>query len=268
MAPSVHPTAIVHPDAILADDVEIGPYCIVGGGASIGEGTRLQSHVVVEGDVRIGARNVFFPNCMIGTDPQDRGARNAPTWVTIGDDNVFREFVTIHRATTKEHGVTSVGSHNYLMVGAHVGHDTKVGNHVTLVNNVLLGGHVHVHDHATVSGGAGVHQFVTIGRFSFVGGVTKIVRDVPPFMLVDGIPGEIRCVNLVGLRRNGFSHDEVRQLALAHRLLYRDRIGAAEARRELESDGSLLAPTVELFDFLGNQHQGAKGRGRQGLRAA
>jgi UDP-N-acetylglucosamine acyltransferase len=268
MSATVHRTAIVHPGARLAAAVEIGPYCIVGAGVSIGEGTRLLSHVVIEGDVRIGARNLFYPHSVIGFEPQDAGPQEATGRLTIGDDNVFREFVTVHRATAKEEGVTAIGSHNYLMVGAHVGHDVVLGDHVTLVNNVLLAGHVRVFDHAIISGGVGVHQFTTLGRYSFVAGMARIARDVPPFMLVEGNPSEVRCVNLVGLKRNGFRHEEIRELALAHRLHFREHLGVDAAREELESRGPLLAPTVELFEFLERQSHGSLGRGRQGLRAA
>jgi UDP-N-acetylglucosamine acyltransferase len=265
---TIHPTAIVNPEAWLDDDVEIGPYCVVGKGAAIGRGSVLHNHVTVMGDVRIGRDNVFFPHCVIGADPQDLGYRAAPTWVTVGDRNIFREACTVHRATTKEIGVTTVGSDNFFMGGVHIGHDARLGNHIVIANNTLLSGHVHIQDYAGLSGGCGVHQFVTIGSYAFVGGLTRVTTDLPPFMLVEGIPMEIRCVNLVGLKRRGFDAHAIRSLTAAHRLLYRLRTPAAQAKEELMRGDQFPPAVAELFDFLSAQHAGRRGRGRDGLKAA
>jgi UDP-N-acetylglucosamine acyltransferase len=265
---AVHPTAIVHPDAILADGVEIGPYCVVEAGVALGPGTKLLSHVAIRGWVRVGAANLFHSHCVIGGEPQDLGYDGAETWVTIGDRNTFREGCTVHRATTKADGVTAIGSDNYLMAYAHVGHDCRLGNHLIIANNVMLGGHAVVGDYVGISGGVGVHQFVTIGNHAFIGGLTKLTTDAPPFMLVEGHPSEIRCVNLVGLKRRGYSTLTLQALSTAHRLLYRTHVPAAEARAELQRDGRWTPEVAELVAFVERTHAGRRGRGQEGRRAA
>ena len=268
MAVHVDPTAIVDPHAVLDDNVTIGPYSVVDSGAFIGSGTRILNHVTITGNVRIGHDNVIHPQCVIGAEPQDRGYSGAPTWVVIGDRNVIREGVTIHRATEKEQGITRLGSDNYIMAFAHLAHDVVVGSHITMANQTTLGGHVHIHDHASISGLTGIHQFTTIGNHSFVAGMSRINMDVPPYMLVEGNPAVIRCVNLIGLKRHGMSQPEIRSLTEAHRLLYRIKMSAAQAREVLESHDKLTEPVLRLFDFLGLQRQGRNGRAREGLRAA
>jgi UDP-N-acetylglucosamine acyltransferase len=268
MAVSIHPSAIVDPAAALDDGVVIGPGCVVGPGAFLGEGTRLINHVTIMGNVRMGRNNVVYPNCVIGSDPQDHGYRGEETWVVIGDDNIFREAVTIHRATTKENGITRIGDHNMLMGGVHVAHDVIIGSQVNIANNTAIGGHVHIHDYAALSALIGVHQFTTIGSYSFIGGLARIVMDVPPFMLIEGNPMEIRCVNVIGLKRRGFSQIEIQSLAEAHRLLYRMKIGSFKALDSLRSEGRITEPVQKLFDFLDKQHSGRHGRGRERKRAA
>ena len=265
---NIHPTALVSSDAWLDDGVEVGPFCIVNEGAVIGAGTRLISQVTVMGNVRLGQNNVFFPNCVIGGDPQDLGYRGAPTWVTIGNNNIFREGCTVHRATTKELGITAVGSNNFFMCGVHIGHDAQVGNHIVIANNTMLSGHVHLQDYCGLSGGIGVHQFCTVGSYSFVGGLTRVTTDVPPFMLAEGTPMEIRCVNLVGLKRRGFDAKAIRGLSVAFRMLYRMHLPATQVRSELERGENWCPATEQLFQFLEIQHAGKRGRGREGLRAA
>jgi UDP-N-acetylglucosamine acyltransferase len=266
--PKVHSTAIVDPKAWLDEDVEIGPYCIVSGGAVVGKGTRLISHVHLSGEVRIGTGNVIYPFSCIGAEPQDHGYDGSPTWVVIGNNNVFRESCTIHRATTKEAGVTTVGSNNFLMCGVHLGHDVMLGNHVVIANNTLVSGHVHIQDYAGISGAVGIHQFTTVGSYCFIGGMSRIPTDVPPYMLVEGSPMEVRCVNSVGLKRRGFTHDEIRSLNQAHRLIYRLHVPVATAREDLQRSNLFTGPVAELFRFLENQHSGRLGRGREGRKAA
>lgn len=268
MAVHIHPTAIVDSNAALDDNVTIGPYCVVGPGAFIGSGTVLHNHVTLMGNVRIGHDNQIFPNTVIGAEPQDLSYRGSPTWVVIGDRNIIREGVTIHRATEKEMGVTRLGSDNFLMAGCHLAHDVIVGSHVTLANGTLLSGHVHVHDYAAMSGMIGVHHFCTIGSYCFVGGLSRVVMDVPPFMLVEGNPSAIRCVNLVGLKRRGMSQVNIKSLTVAHRLLYRVKMGTKQARKVLEEQGQFTEPVAQLFEFLESSHQGRHGRGREGRRAA
>ena len=185
---SVHPTAVVEAGAKLAEDVAIGPFCVVSANAVIGRGTVLENHVTITGDVRIGEQNRIFPNAVIGGEPQDVSYRGTPTRVEIGDRNIIREGVTINRATEKEEGVTSIGSGNFLMACSHVAHDCRIGDHCTLANGVLLGGHVRVHSRASLSGAVAVHHWATIGGCSFVAGLSRVLHDIPPFMLCEGLP--------------------------------------------------------------------------------
>lgn len=268
MAVSIHPTAMVDPAATLDHDVVIGPYCVVGAGAFVGRGTRLVSHVTLDGHVRLGEDNVLYPHAVIGAPPQDDSYRGSPTWVVIGDGNTFREHVTIHRATEKENGVTRVGSHNYLMVGSHVAHDCVLGSHIHIANGTVMGGHVHIHDHANISGLVAIHHYATIGTMCFIGGLSRITMDVPPFMLVEGNPSVVRCVNVVGLKRRGLSQLDIQSLAEAHRLLYRTKMGAGPARDILQSNGRMTEPVRALFTFIESQHQGRLGRSREKIRKA
>ncbi len=221
MATLIADTASIDPRAEIADDVEIGPYCVIGPDVTIGRGTRLIAHACIFGLTALGEGNVVHPFVTIGSEPQDVSYRGSPTRVEIGDHNVIREGVTIHRASEKERGVTRVGSHNLLMVHVHVAHDCAIGDHVIIANNTILGGHGHIESYATISGGVGVHPFVSIGSYSYVGALSRIYHDVPPFMITDGNPSKVRCINVVGLRRRGISGEAISALHEAHRLIYR-----------------------------------------------
>ncbi len=264
----VHPTAVVEPGARLGDGVSIGPWCVVSGAAVIGPGTVLHNGVTIMGDVRIGARNRVFPNCVIGGEPQDVSYQGSATRVEIGDDNVIREGVTINRGSEKEEGVTSLGNSNFLMAACHVAHDCRIGDHVIIANGTLLGGHVRVQSRASLSGAVAVHHWVTIGGWSFVAGLSRVLHDVPPFMLCEGSPARPRCVNLVALRRGGFDHDAVESIAEAHRLLYRARVGLEPAREILRQQGMMGPHVGHLFEFLELQQGGRHGRARERRRAA
>lgn len=264
----VHPTAIVDPAAQLAAGVRIGPFCVVSGAAVIGRGTVLENHVTIMGRVRIGERNRIFPNCVIGGDPQDVSYRGTDTRVEIGDDNLIREGVTINRASEKEEGVTSIGNANFLMANSHVAHDCRVGDHVIIANGTLLGGHVRVQSRASLSGAVAVHHWVTIGGWSFTAGLSRVLHDVPPFMLCEGAPARPRCLNVVALKRGGFEPAEVEALAEAHRLLYRAKVGLEPAREILRSQGMLGPQVAQLLEFFGRQQDGRHGRSRERRRAA
>ena len=266
MATLIADTACVDPRAEIADDVEIGPYCVIGPDARVGRGTRMLSHVCVLGHATIGEFNVISPFAVLGGEPQDVSYQGTPTRVDIGDHNVIRENVTINRATEKEDGVTRVGSHNFFMAGAHVAHDCKLGDRITIANGSMLGGHVHVESHASISGGVAVHHYVTIGAFSFVGGQSRIYHDVPRFMLVDGNPSKVRCINIVGLKRNGIGSEGVDSLHEAHRLIYRAKMSIAHAAEILESHGHLTGEVMSLLQFIQAQQDGKHGRGREKLR--
>lgn len=261
-APKISPLAAVDPHAIIEPGVEIGPFCVVGPDVTIGAGTILHNNVSIIGHTKIGCRNKIFANCVIGGEPQDHSYRGTPTRVEVGDDNTFREGVTINRGTEKETGLTYVGNHNYLMTGCHIAHDCHVGNHITMANGCMLGGHVHVHDYVTFSGVVACHHFVSIGSYCFVAGLSRVIQDAPPFMLCDGIPSRPRKVNLVALRRNQFPSVEIASLTEAYRLLYHDPVGTENAKRILHDQG-LWCPTLDhLFRFLEHKLNGMKGRGR------
>jgi UDP-N-acetylglucosamine acyltransferase len=264
----VAPTAIVEPGAVLGPGVRIGHHSVVSAGAVIGAGTVIENGVTIVGDVRIGARNRIFSNCVIGAEPQDVSYRGSPTRVTIGDDNVIREGVTINRASEKEDGETVVGGGNFLMANCHVAHDCRIGDHVIIANGTLLGGHVRVQSHASLSGAVAVHHWATIGSWSFVAGLSRVLHDVPPFMLCEGMPARPRCVNVVALRRGGFAAAMVDAITEAHRLVYRAKVGLGSAREILQSQGMLVPAVEDLLDFLSHQHEGRHGRARERRRAA
>ncbi len=268
MTTQVAETAVIDPRAEIDVDVEIGPFCIIGPDVRIGRGTRLENHVTIMGHVALGVHNHVYPGAVIGGAPQDLAYQGESTEVQIGDYNVIREAVTINRATIKEDGVTVVGDHCYLMATSHVAHDCRLGDRVVLANGVLLGGHVHVHDDATLSGVVGIHHFGTVGSFSFVGGHSRVLHDVPPFMLVEGSPARPRCVNVVALKRSDFSNDIIKALSETHRLLYRSKVGLDHAREILRSSGMLIPAVNHLLSFVQNQHEGRHGRSRERRKAA
>jgi UDP-N-acetylglucosamine acyltransferase len=268
MATLVADTACIDPRSELDDDVEVGPYCIVGPDVKIGRGTRLIAHVCIHGLTTLGERNVVHPFAVIGGEPQDVSFKGSPTRVAIGDSNVIREGVTIHRGSEKEQGVTRIGSNNMLMVNVHVAHDCVLDDKVIIANNTILGGHCHVDSHATISGGVGIHPFVTIGSYCYVGALSRIYHDVPPFMITDGHPSKVRCINVVGLKRHGISAEAIAALHEAHRLIYRARMAVTQATEILESHGHHCAEVRSLLEFIENQHLGKHGRARERWRTA
>lgn len=268
MPTKIAANAWIDPRAELDQDVEVGPLCVVGAGARIGAGTRLVSSVTLLGNVTLGRENVVYPQAVIGGEPQDVSYTGGDTRVEIGDRNTVRESVTINRGTTKDQGVTRIGSDNFLMAGVHVAHDCTLGDHCVLANATLLGGHVHVQDHAALSGGVVVHHRTTIGRYAFVGGLSRVLHDVAPYMLYEGSPAKARCINIVALRRKGFDSAEVDNLAEAHRLMYRSKIGLEAAREVLATAGRDTPAVRELLDFIGQQSSGRHGRSRDVTRQA
>ena len=270
MSPKISPLAQVDPGAVLAEDVEIGPFCLVGPHVKIGAGTKLESHVTVVGHTTIGCRNRFYPNCVIGTPPQDLSWRDdAETYLEIGNDNVFREGVTVNCGAEKEDLTTRIGDSNLLMINSHVAHNCHLFNHVILVNGVLLGGHVHVHDWAIISGNSVVHHFSTLGTLSFVSGGCRVPHDVPPYVLSAGSDNpEIKTINVVGMRRRGIPIETIQIIKQAHRLLFREhkKVDVARAILEQELDGDLPGELTRLFDFLEQQQNGKMGRAREAFR--
>jgi UDP-N-acetylglucosamine acyltransferase len=274
--PTIHPTAVVDSRAELADDASVGPLCYVGPGVKVGAGTRLISHVAVFGPTTLGADNEVWPHAVLGADPQDLKFHGEETVLTVGDHNVIRECVTLHRGTANGGGVTRVGSHNLLMVGVHIAHDCVVGDQVIMANNVTLAGHVAVQDYANIGGCVAVHHFVTFGRHCFVGGTSRIVNDVPPFMKVEGSPSRVRGVNTIGLARQGYPAEAIERLKDAYRRLFRGQNGedegappvghVAAALDHLEQAYAGDECIATLVQFMRNKMAGVYGRYREAAR--
>ncbi|NOZ32921.1 MAG: acyl-ACP--UDP-N-acetylglucosamine O-acyltransferase [Alphaproteobacteria bacterium] len=248
----VHPTSIIDPGAKIADDVEIGPYCVVDGDVELGAGVRLVSHVVVSGRTRIGAGTVIYPFASLGHAPQDLKYEGEASSLEIGANCTVRENVTVNPGTAGGGMVTRVGNDCLLMAGTHVAHDCIVGDHVIMANGAALAGHVTVGNWATIGGNSGVHQFVRIGAYAFVGSHSKVAADVVPFAMADGTPAALGSVNIVGLRRRGFSNDDIHTLRSALRELFgpkqsmREQVAiVAEAYNNDPHVGALLAFVTE-----------------------
>lgn len=225
--------AIIHPDARLAADVEVGPWSIVGADVEIGEGTVIASHVTVKGPTKIGKNNRIYQFSSVGEDTPDLKYKGEPTRLVIGDNNIIREGVTIHRGTVQDRNETTIGDHNLLMAYVHIGHDSVIGNHCILVNNTALAGHVHIGDWAILSGFTLVHQFCKIGAHSFSGMGTAIGKDVPAYIMVNGSPAEAKSINAEGLRRRGFNKEDIATLIKAYKTIYRRGLTLDEALAEL-----------------------------------
>ncbi|MDA8099646.1 MAG: acyl-ACP--UDP-N-acetylglucosamine O-acyltransferase [Nitrospiraceae bacterium] len=253
---SIHPTAVIHPRARIAEDVEIGPYTIVGEHVTIGRGTKIASHVVIEGWTTIGERNHIFPFSSVGTPPQDIGYRNEETYLLIGDDNVIRECATIHRATTKEERKTVIGNNNFLMAYSHVAHDSRLGNHITMANSVALGGHIVIEDYAILGGMAAVHQFVRIGAYAIVGGLTGVGMDIPPYVTASGSRAQLYGLNLVGLKRRGFSDETISTLKKAYKIVFRSGMTLEEALKKVQTELGDSREVAHLVDFIRNTKRG------------
>jgi UDP-N-acetylglucosamine acyltransferase len=253
----IHPSAIVSPLAKIGNNVRIGPFCVVGAHVEVGDDCVLHSHVVLEGPAKIGRHNEFFPFAVIGGKTQDLKYIGEPTYLEIGDHNVFRENTTVHRSTIAE-TPTRIGSHNLMLCYSHVAHDCQLGSHIILSNSVGLAGHIVVEDHAIISGLAAAHQFCRIGMHSIIGGCSKIVQDVPPFMIVDGNPGVTRGVNLVGLQRRGFSDEDIRALKFAYKKLFLKKDGnLANSISSLKATHEASVPQVaHLIKFVEDSQRG------------
>ena len=251
----IHPSSVIDPAAILHEGVEVGPFCHIGPQVEIGSGTRLIGHVSIAGPTRIGQDNIFYPYCSIGQRSQDLKYTAEPTFLEIGNNNSFREFCTVNRGTlpgTK----TVVGNHGNFLAYSHIAHDCTVGDHVIFSNNGTIAGHVTVEDHVIIGGLSGVHQFCRLGQHSIVGGCTKIVQDVPPYMIADGNPAEVRGINQVGLERRGFVAEDTRTLREAYRLLYRSNLNVKQACEKIAADFSGPDVIARLLAFVESSQRG------------
>lgn len=256
---NIHPLAFVDPGAELGENIEIGPFSYVGPGVCVGDGCRLGPHVTLLGPATFGPNNTFYPGCVIGAAPQDLKYRGGPTRLVMGADNIIREQVTIHRGTEvdrQSQGITRIGNHNLFMVGVHVAHDADLDSHIVIANSVQIAGHVRLEECVVVGGASAMHHFVTVGRNAYIGGMTRVTHDVPPYMKVLGYDQEVRGVNVEGLRRWRIPEQSITKVKEAARLLYarrgeRSPLRTNEALRIIEADGLLDDEHVRyLVDFL------------------
>ena len=270
--PTIHSTAVIDPTAEIAEGVDVGPFCFVGPNVKVGAGTRMVSHVTLVRDTTLGEGNTLWPQVTIGADPQDLKYKGEPVFVTVGDHNDIREGVTIHRGTGADRSLTSVGNHNLLMAYVHIAHDCEIGSRVIIANGVQLAGHINIEDHANLGGAAAVHHFVTIGRYAYIGGMTRITADVPPFMFAEGNPARIRAINSVGLKRRGYSTEEIGRIKDTWRRLFKvtyDRTGVGRTKAamlELERDYPDDPRVAEIIAFIRRTEAGVYGRWREGAR--
>ncbi len=253
----IHPTAVIHPNAKLADDVVIGPFSVVGEHVEIGPGTRLVSHVSVEGWTQIGARCQVYPFASIGAPPQHLQYAGEPTRVVIGDDNIIREYVTVNRATVQGGGVTSLGNRNVLMAYVHIAHDCTLGHQVVMANAASLAGHITIGDQAIVGGLVGIHQYVRIGAYAMVGGCSALGRDVPPFIrAAGGYNAKLYGLNWVGLRRHGFARERIEVLKRAYKLLFRSGHPMVDAIKLTRDEFQDQTDVMELVAFMEGTKRG------------
>lgn len=252
----IHPSAVVEPGAKIGANVVVGPFTYITEHVEIGEGTEVMSHVVIKGHTKIGKDNRIFPQAVIGEENQDKKYGGEDTTVIIGDRNVIRESVQIHRGTTQDKSQTVVGNDNLLCVNAHIAHDVIVGNHTHIGNNAILGGHVTVGDHAGVMALSAIHPFCYVGAYAYVGGCSAVVQDVPPYVLAQGNHATPFGLNLVGLKRNGFEKPEIRTLQKAYKEIYRSGKTLAEAKEALEELAKEWTSVQRFIDLLDSSERG------------
>lgn len=256
----IHPSSIIHASAELDADVDIGPFCIIGENVTILAGTILHAGTHILQNTRIGRNCQIFSGAVIGGPPQDHKFKNEPTFVEIGDDNIMREYVTIHRATG-EAQVTQIGCGNMVMAYAHIAHNCKIGNHVTIASYVGISGHVSVEDGVNFGGSSGVHQFCRIGKLAMVGGMSGINKDLPPYMTASGLPAQVIDVNVRGLRRAGIAAKVRQEVRAAYKLLYRSNLNQSQALEAIEEEIEPSPELEHLLNFIRNSREGTNGRG-------
>ncbi|MHC4550605.1 MAG: acyl-ACP--UDP-N-acetylglucosamine O-acyltransferase [Planctomycetota bacterium] len=256
----MHPTAVVEEGAELAAGVEVGPYAVIGPRVRLAEGCEIMAHAFVDGRTEIGRGTLVFPYAAVGGRPQDMKYAGEDSRLVVGERNMIREGVTINIGTKLGGGVTRVGDDNVLMANAHVAHDCFLGSRIILANNVMLAGHVCVQDGAIVNGGVGVHHFTTIGSYAYVGGLSRITRDVPPFIIVEGHPSRVRGLNVIGLKRARFPDATIRALKEAYKLVYRSDKPMKDALAALRVDFPDVPQVQELVRFLEASEGGRQGR--------
>lgn len=251
-----HPTALIHPDAKLANNVEVGAYSIIGQHVEIGENTHIGPHVVIGGHTRIGKNNRIFQFCSLGEIPQDKKYAGEPTRLEIGNDNTIREFCTFNIGTSQDSGVTRVGNHNWIMAYVHLAHDCQVGSHTIFANNASLAGHVRIEDYAILGGFSLVHQFCQIGMHAITGMGAALSQDVPPYVTAAGNPTAPHGINSIGLKRRGFSDAAIMAIKRAYKTLYRSSLSLEQAKTEISEQADKYPELHVLLDFLGRSQRG------------
>jgi UDP-N-acetylglucosamine acyltransferase len=263
----IHPAACVESGAELGENVEVGPGAYIGPDVRVGDGCIIGHGADIQGHTTLGMNNRLYPHVVLGTPPQDLKYHGEATRLVIGDDNVFREHCTINIGTPTGAGVTRLGDRNFLMIGSHVGHDCTLEDEVILVNGVLLGGHCRVETGAKLMGGAAANPFVTVGRLAFVGGLSRLIRDVPPYMITEGNPARVRRVNEVGLQRAGYDEETINSLDEAYRQLYHTKsLNGTKVFDRLENQEESSEEVLYLVEFLRRSLEGKHGRYRESLR--
>jgi UDP-N-acetylglucosamine acyltransferase len=252
----IHPTAIVDPHAELGIDVEIGPYSIIGPDVEIGSGTKIGPHVIIEGAVKIGSDNQIFTGAIVGCRPQDLKFKGEKTYLIIGDRNMIREYTTLSPGTEGGGGETRVGNDNLIMTATHLAHDCILGNNIIISHGTAIAGHVVIEDQAVIGGLVGIHQFTKVGRMAMVGAHTKLVKDIPPFTLVEGNPATVHGINIVGLRRNGIPPEVRLQLKRAFKILYRSNLNVTQAIEVMEQELEAGPEVEHLIRFIRSAERG------------
>jgi UDP-N-acetylglucosamine acyltransferase len=253
---NIHPTAIIASDAHLADGVEIGPYTIIGSDVKIGKNTVIGPHTVIDDFTHIGENCRIFQFCSIGAPPQDLKFGGEKTRVVIGNFNTIREFVTIHRSTLSDIGVTVMGDHNLIMAYCHVAHNCKLGDHVIMSNAATLAGHVHVEDFAIISGLTGVHQFCRVGTHSMIGGCSAAVKDIPPYTIAQGNHAKLFGLNLIGLKRRNFPENTIKAISDAYRIIFRSKMLLVDALKKAETDVEDVPEVRHFINFIRESERG------------
>ncbi len=253
----IHPTAVIHPKATLADDVEVGPFCVIGEHVTIGKGTKLVAHVYLEGEAEIGERCQVYPYASIGGPPQHIHYKGEATKVIIGNDNVLREYVTVNRGTVEGGGLTQIGHNNFIMAYAHIAHDCTIGNHLIMANAASLAGHISIGDYAIIGGLVGIHQYVRIGAFSMVGGCSALGKDVPPFCrAAGGYRAQLYGLNIIGLKRQGFATSRISKIRKAYDVFFRSGHGQTEAIQAVRDQFGDNQDVMDMVDFVEQSKRG------------
>lgn len=256
MSLNIHPTAVVDPKAELGKNVQVGPFCLVEAGAVIGDDTILEAYVHISSAVRMGSGNHVHSHAVLGGVPQHLGYKGEDTKLILGDNNIIREYMTMHRGTAQGHGETTIGSGGLYMAYSHVAHDCRIGNEVILANAVNLAGHVDIGNYVVVSGMAAVEQFLRIGDYAFLGGASGYNLDIPPYMLAHGVRGKLFGPNVIGLKRRGFTKETIQALRKAYKIIFRMKLGKDEALARVEEEMGQIAEVAKLLEFIRNSERG------------